>query len=63
MSNVVDIEKNQPHAVLTDPMTGNAHVVPMSVVRRWADGGVFPDPECVRALAYAFLSDAEDSHG
>jgi hypothetical protein len=37
MGKVIDIEKNQPHVVIKDS-TGNAHVVPVSVLIRVATG-------------------------
>lgn len=59
MSNVSDIEDQRPHAVLRDPVTGNAHVVPLSLIRKWASGEIEPDAEAVRAIVHDWVLDEE----
>lgn len=53
MADVADIEDYKPHCMSPDPVTGNAHVFPVSMVENIAYGRIdILDDESMRALAY-----------
>lgn len=58
---VVDLDSQRPHAVFLDPVSKNAHVVPISLVEKWADGSMKPDEECVRAIIQDWLLGESES--
>lgn len=53
MGEVVDIEDHKPHCMAPDPVTGNAHVFPVSMVKAIAYGETpILDDETMRSLAF-----------
>lgn len=58
-SNVVEMEDYRPHLMMHDPLTGNCHVMPVSLAYRWLNDDPAvepPNPETVRSfIAYSLL--------
>lgn len=56
--NIIQMEDQRPHATFVDPVSNNAHVVPISLVRQWSEEtNQDIDPEIVRAIIHDWLID------
>jgi len=48
MGEVVELEDFKPHVTIT--CKEGVHVVPVSVIKRWINGDLEPNKECVRRI-------------
>lgn len=60
-----DINDVSPHLCTQDPVTGNQHVIPLSLIRDLRDGTIAVDAceewkPMVRALMYALVAYADE---
>jgi hypothetical protein len=62
MGEVINFEEHQNHIIVPDYVTGQRHVVPVSLIREWAYGrGMLPsDPALLRAILWDWLCSYED---
>ena len=54
-----NLNEKQPHMVIQD-REGNAHVVPLWLIRQVANGQHIPDNELMRVIALALLDNIDD---
>lgn len=52
---VVYLDDYRPHLALQDRVTGDCHVLPVTLLENWANGELVPDLESMRAVANALL--------
>lgn len=57
MGDVVALEDQRPHAMCLDPLTGNAHVLPVSLLEDYMKGEAVLDEEILRAMVKYFIED------
>lgn len=55
MTNVTNLNDHRPH-VCVHVEDGNVHVMPVSLVKDWANGKYEPDPEVLKAILLEWLS-------